>query len=305
MDKILIITGPTASGKTEFAIECAKRFNGEIISADSMQIYKGINIGTAKPTKQELAQVKHHLIDFIDLNKEYSVQQFVDSALKLIEQIKGRGKLPIVVGGTGLYIKSLIFPYSFCESPKSQEIREKYTNLLKEKGKEYLYNLLLKKDKDACQRIHINDTKRVIRALEICETTGKTKTQQNNEGLTPRFEYILVALTMDRSILYKRIDERVDKMFEKGLVNEITALIKNNLVDKSSQCMQAIGYKEFFKFLNGDSTLNETKELIKKNSRNYAKRQLTFIRGMPDVMWFDILNERDKAIDYIKLKLGE
>lgn len=305
MDKILIITGPTASGKTEFAIECAKRFNGEIISADSMQIYKGINIGTAKPTKQELAQVKHHLIDFIDLNKEYSVQQFVDSALKLIEQIKGRGKLPIVVGGTGLYIKSLIFPYSFCESPKSQEIREKYANLLKEKGKEYLYNLLLKKDKDACQRIHINDTKRVIRALEICETTGKTKTQQNNEGLTPRFEYILVALTMDRSILYKRIDERVDKMFEKGLVNEITALIKNNLVDKSSQCMQAIGYKEFFKFLNGDSTLNETKELIKKNSRNYAKRQLTFIRGMPDVIWIDILNERDKAIDYIKLKLGE
>ena len=302
MDKVLIITGPTASGKTEFAIECAKKFNGEIISADSMQIYKDLNIGTAKPTKEELSQAKHHLIDFVDLDKEYSVQQFVDSALKLIEQIKGQGKLPIIVGGTGLYIKSLIFPYSFCESPKSQEIRDKYSALLKEKGKEYLYNLLLKKDKDACQRIHINDTKRVIRALEIYETTGKTKTQQNNEGLSPRFEYILVALNMDRSILYKRIDERVDKMFENGLVQEIETLIKNKLVDKSSQCMQAIGYKEFF---NGDLALNEIKELIKKNSRNYAKRQLTFIRGMPNVMWFDILNEKDKALDYIKLKLGE
>ena len=302
MDKVLIITGPTASGKTEFAIECAKKFNGEIISADSMQIYKDLNIGTAKPTKEELSQAKHHLIDFVDLDKEYSVQQFVDSALKLIEQIKAQGKLPIIVGGTGLYIKSLIFPYSFCESPKSQEIRDKYSALLKEKGKEYLYNLLLKKDKDACQRIHINDTKRVIRALEIYETTGKTKTQQNNEGLSPRFEYILVALNMDRSILYKRIDERVDKMFENGLVQEIETLIKNKLVDKSSQCMQAIGYKEFF---NGDLALNEIKELIKKNSRNYAKRQLTFIRGMPNVMWFDILNEKDKALDYIKLKLGE
>ncbi len=302
MDKVLIITGPTASGKTEFAIECAKKFNGEIISADSMQIYKDLNIGTAKPTKEELSQAKHHLIDFVDLDKEYSVQQFVDNALKLIEQIKAQGKLPIIVGGTGLYIKSLIFPYSFCESPKSQEIRDKYSALLKEKGKEYLYNLLLKKDKDACQRIHINDTKRVIRALEIYETTGKTKTQQNNEGLSPRFEYILVALNMDRSILYKRIDERVDKMFENGLVQEIETLIKNKLVDKSSQCMQAIGYKEFF---NGDLALNEIKELIKKNSRNYAKRQLTFIRGMPNVMWFDILKEKDKALDYIKLKLGE
>lgn len=302
MDKVLIITGPTASGKTEFAIECAKKFNGEIISADSMQIYKDLNIGTAKPTKEELSQAKHHLIDFVDLDKEYSVQQFVDSALKLIEQIKGQGKLPIIVGGTGLYIKSLIFPYSFCESPKSQEIRDKYSALLKEKGKEYLYNLLLKKDKDACQRIHINDTKRVIRALEIYETTGKTKTQQNNEGLSTRFEYILVALNMDRSILYKRIDERVDKMFENGLVQEIETLIKNKLVDKSSQCMQAIGYKEFF---NEDLALNEIKELIKKNSRNYAKRQLTFIRGMPNVMWFDILKEKDKALDYIKLKLGE
>lgn len=305
MKRILIITGPTASGKTDFAISCAKELNGEIISADSMQIYRNLDIGTAKPNLTERQDIPHYLIDEVEAGEEYSVQQFVKSARERIDDITSRGKLPIVVGGTGLYIKSLIYPYSFASSKKDVELRKKYNKLLNEKGKEYIFSLLASKDKLASEKIHPNDTKRVIRALEIIEQTGRTKSEQNIEGQKPIYDYVLVALTMDREVLYKKINDRVDKMFDKGLVQEVKTLFDKGKVSWESQSMQAIGYKEFKNYFSSAISLDELKELIKKNSRNYAKRQLTFIRGLENVVWFDIEKEREKALKYVVSRFKE
>ena len=238
---ILIITGPTASGKTGLAIECAKRFNGEIISCDSMQIYKHLNIGTAKATEEEQSQVKHHLIDVVSPEEEFSVQEYVKLAKEHIDDIISRNKLPIIAGGTGLYIKSLIYPYSFCGAPKNEEIRKKYQNILQTNGKEFLYEILKQKDFDASKRIHINDTKRVIRALEIFDSTGIEKTKLNSKELKPLYNTVFVVLNPDdRDVLYTKIN----------------------------QSMQAIGYKELFDLEDNKTTELGTRELIKKNSRN-------------------------------------
>jgi len=299
---IIIVTGPTATGKTSLGIKLANMFNGEIISADSMQIYKEMNIGTAKPTKEEQSAVKHHLIDFIDPKDEYSVQEYVKSADSIIENLFKNNKMPIIVGGTGLYIKSLIYPYSFCNAPKNEEIRQKYNEILLKYGKEKLYTILQEKDPESCKNIHMNDTKRVIRALEIYDITGKAKTNLNKPELKPKYKAITIALNMPREILYERINLRVEKMFEEGLVEEINNLIKNGVTFKM-QSMQAIGYKEFYDYFNNNCELNIVKELIAKNSRNYAKRQITFIKGLKDVVWFNPLTEEDKIIDYIKSKI--
>lgn len=300
---ILIITGPTATGKTKLAIECANLFNGEIISSDSMQIYKKLDIGTAKPNKEELSQAKHHMVDIVEPNEEFSVQEFVSLADKKIEELIKDQKLPIIVGGTGLYIKSLIYPYSFCSAPKDENIRNKYKLLLETNGKEYIYNLLKQKDPDAANKIHLNDTKRVIRALEICEITGNKKTEMNNEEVEPRYNYILIALNLPREELYERINTRVDIMFKLGLLEEISALKKEGIINENCQSMQAIGYKEFFKYFNNELSIEEVKELICKNSRNYAKRQITFIKGLKNAIWFNPLTEKDKIIQYIKEEL--
>ena len=300
---ILIITGPTASGKTKLGIDCANLFNGEIVSADSMQIYKELNIGTAKPDKKELSMAKHHLIDVVKPNEEFSVQQFVSYADKIIEDLFNKNKLPIIVGGTGLYIRSLIYPYSFCKAPKNEEIRKKYNNLLKLKGREYIYSLLQEKDPVACEKIHMNDTKRVIRALEICKITGTSKTEMNSEELNPKYNYIFIALNMPREQLYERINQRVEIMFNQGLLGEIEDLKEQNKINKENQSMQAIGYKEFFDYFDGNISIDEVKELIAKNSRNYAKRQITFIKGFKNVNWFNPLTEYDKIITFIKQEL--
>ena len=297
MGKILIITGATATGKTAFAIECAKELNGEIISCDSMQIYRLLDIGTAKPTLEEQSAVPHHLIDVVDAGDEFSVQQFVTLASKRIEEIESRGKLPIIVGGTGLYIRSLIYPYSFCSSKKDEKIRDELNKILDEKGGAYLYSMLENVDMESAKKIHKNDTKRVIRALEIFKTTGKKKSEQTIEEVKPRYDYVLVALTMPREKLYERINKRVDLMFEIGLENEISSLLKNGVVNKNSQSMSAIGYKEFFDYFEGKKSIDETRELIKKNSRNYAKRQETFIRGFKDAKWFE---DKGEALRYVK-----
>lgn len=297
MGKILIITGATATGKTAFAIECAKELNGEIISCDSMQIYRLLDIGTAKPTLEEQSAVPHHLIDVVDAGDEFSVQQFVTLASKKIEEIESRGKLPIIVGGTGLYIRSLIYPYSFCSSKKDEKIRDELNKILDEKGGDYLYSMLENVDMESAKKIHKNDTKRVIRALEIFKTTGKKKSEQTIEEVKPRYDYALVALTMPREKLYERINKRVDLMFEIGLENEISNLLKNGVVNKNSQSMSAIGYKEFFDYFEGKKSIDETRELIKKNSRNYAKRQETFIRGFKDAKWFE---DKSEALSYVK-----
>lgn len=303
MSKILLITGATATGKTELAIECAKQFNGEIISSDSMQIYKYLDIGTAKPSQLEQQQAKHYMIDIVGPNEEFSVEQFVTQAISIINDIESRGKLPIIVGGTGLYLRSLIYNYSFCSSQKNQQIRDQYNKLLQEKGKEYLYNLLCSVDKESAQRIHINDTKKIIRALEIYKTTGKKKSDRSETEKQFRYDFIMIALTSNREVLYKRINDRVDKMFQLGLEDEIKMLLEKNLVNRDSQSMSAIGYKEFFDYFDHKQTLEETKELIKKNSRHYAKRQETFIRGLPNVKWFDLSIDKNQILEYISSQL--
>ena len=300
MNKILIIAGPTASGKTEFAIKCAKEFNGEIISADSMQIYKKLNIGTAKPSKEETKQAVHHLIDFVDPSENFSVQQYVSSAKIEIDNIISRGKLPIIVGGTGLYIKSLIYPYSFASSPKNEDLRSELNKLAEEKGVDYVYGLLETKDPESAYKIHPRDTKRVIRALEICMSTGKKKSELNIEENKKEYDYLMLVLNPDRNILYDKINNRVDKMFDLGLEEEIKMLVNNKVVTKDSQCMQAIGYKEFFDYFENKTTYEELKESIKKHSRNYAKRQITFFRGFEDAIWLNDEDSKTKSFLAIK-----
>ena len=300
MNKILIIAGPTASGKTEFAIKCAQEFNGEIISADSMQIYKKLNIGTAKPSKEETKQAVHHLIDFVDPGENFSVQQYVSCAKTEIDNIISRGKLPIIVGGTGLYIKSLIYPYSFAQSPKNEDLRNELKKLAEEKGIDYIYSLLETKDPESAYKIHPRDTKRVIRALEICMSTGKKKSELNTEENKKEYDYLMLVLSPDRKILYDKINNRVDKMFDLGLEEEIKTLVNNKEVSKESQCMQAIGYKEFFDYFENNTTYEELKESIKKHSRNYAKRQITFFRGFEDAIWLNDEDSKTKSFLAIK-----
>ena len=300
---ILIITGPTATGKTELAIDIAKKYNGEIISADSMQIYKYLDIGTAKPTLEEQSKIKHHLIDFVAPNMEYSVQQFVAEADLIIKDLFKKGKLPIIVGGTGLYIKSLIYPYTFCSAPKDENVRNKYKEMLAKEGKEYIYNLLLDRDSEAASKIHCNDTKRVIRALEINELTGKKKSELNLEDNNYKYNVIFVALDLPREQLYDRINKRVEKMFELGLLSEVKNVISSNLANFDNQSMQAIGYKEFSSFFSNEININELIELISKNSRNYAKRQITFIKGFKDVKWFNPIEERNEIYKFVEERL--
>lgn len=300
MRKILIITGPTASGKTKLALRCAKQLDGEIISADSMQVYRHLNIGTAKITKLEMQGIRHHLIDVVNPDQEFSVGQFVTLARDIIEDIFSRNKVPIIVGGTGLYIKSLIYPYTFASTPKNNDVRQKYKDLLEKNGQDYLYNLLKQKDSIASQKVHPNDTKRVIRALEIIELSGKTKSEQNLENIAPAYDYLLVAIDLDRQVLYDRINKRVDNMFNSGLVSEVKKLIESKLVTFDCQSMQAIGYKEFKDYFNGTIGLSQLKDLIKQHSRNYAKRQLTFIRGFDNVLWLKNIEEIEQTLIHIK-----
>ncbi len=305
MNKILIITGPTASGKTAFALSCAQKFNGEIISADSMQIYRYLNIGTAKATTQEQSQVPHHLIDILEPNEEFSVQQFVELAQEKIAEIVQKGKLPIIVGGTGLYIKSLIYPYSFGKTAKNEQIRAHYNQILNEKGRDFLFEILQKKSAEKATKIHKNDTKRVIRALEILSNNPTEKGTVNlEENGQPRYNYVLVALDFSRDELYDRINKRVEKMFDEGHLDEVQALIKAGKINQNNQSMQGIGYKELFDLFANKTNLETTKDLIKRNTRNYAKRQFTFFRGLENVFWLNLKKEgTTKALKLLQEKL--
>lgn len=282
--KILIIGGPTASGKSSFAIEMAHLLNGEIISCDAMQIYKHLNIGTAKVTKEEMNGIPHYLLDFVELNQNFSVSDYKILAQQCIDEIISRGKLPIIVGGTGLYIDALLYPYEFGNDMFDRSVRDKYQELLKEYGKQYLYDLLKTKDVEWANSLHVNDVKRVIRALEIIELGGKriNKTERVSE-----YNFKFVCLTDEREKLYQRIDDRVDKMVQNGLIEEIKNLI-NIGADFNSQGMQSIGYKEWQRFFDGLETKEEAINKIKSNTRHYAKRQLTWFRHRENVTWFNI-----------------
>ncbi|MBR5192672.1 MAG: tRNA (adenosine(37)-N6)-dimethylallyltransferase MiaA [Clostridia bacterium] len=282
MNKILIICGPTASGKTALAIECAKLLNSEVVSADSMYIYKGLNIGTAKPTTEEMNNIKHHLIDVVEPTTTFSVGDYKELAKPIIDDLLTKNKVPVICGGTGFYINSILYDLSYGNAGKNLDAREKYFNMAKELGNIAVYNELFRVDKESAEKLHPNDLKRVIRALEIYESGYKKSAQ--NDSLTPIYEYDAYTINHEREILYSRIDQRVDIMVNSGLVNEVNGLIDTG-IDINFQCMQGIGYKEIYSYLKNEISLTEAIEKIKLNTHHYAKRQITFFKKLPNLQY--------------------
>lgn len=296
---VIVICGPTASGKTALSIELAKRINGEIVSADSMQIYKDMNIGSAKVTPEEMQGIKHYLIDFVSPDQRYSVANYKLDAKQAIEEILNKGKTPIVVGGTGLYIDSLIYEIEYNDIKINEDYRKKLENIKEKEGLEKLYEMAVKIDPIAMQKISKNDSKRIMRILEIYEATGKTKTEQEAESRTKEvsYNYKVFAITMDREKLYDRINKRVDIMLEKGLIEEVENLL--NKYKEFPTAMQGLGYKEVRDYLEGNLSKQEMIDTIKQESRRYAKRQLTWFRKNKQTIWIDGLNNTDENINII------
>ncbi len=283
MKKILVICGATASGKTKLAVDCALKLNSEVISADSQLIYKELNIGTAKPLKEEMRGVKHHMIDIIDPTDRFSVSDYEKSALPIVEKLISESKIPVICGGTGFYINSLLFDLSYGKTAADEEVRLKYTLFFEKYGKQALYEKLREVDPVTAEKLHPNDIKRLIRALEIYELSGKRKSEQN-DGFLPRFDYTAVAIDYPRDELYDRINKRVDNMFDDGLINEVKGLLSRG-IDENYQCMQAIGYKEVVSGLKNGDLQSTMSDIIKLNTRHYAKRQLTFFKKLPNLVW--------------------
>lgn len=284
MNRVLIICGATATGKTSLAVDCAKAMNTEIISADSQLVYRGLNIGTAKPTYAEMQGIRHHLIDVVDCREPFTVSDYEERAIPIINRLLEEGKTPIVCGGTGFYINSILYSLSYGNAKADANKRAKYEAVLAERGKEYLFSLLEQVDPETAVKLHPNDTKRVIRALEIYEISGKRKSEQNDDKLKPRYDYLAVAIDYPREALYQRINCRVDVMFNSGLIDEVKGL-KARGIDENCQSMSAIGYKEVLeglKFGYNDSTM---RDIIKKNTRHYAKRQKTFFKKLNGIVW--------------------
>lgn len=279
MTKILIITGLTGSGKSNLAIEIAKLYNGEIISADSVQIYKGLDIGSAKESKVTMSQISHHLIDIKEFNETYNVGEFVNDCNIAITNILSKNKLPIIVGGTGLYIKALMEGYNLGSTTANEEFRQHYQDLAKENGNLYVWKLLEKQNPEKAKSVHYNNLKRVIRYLEI-EKFGQT--EQNQPSILSHYEICAVGIVEEREKIYNRINARVDKMIEAGLENEVKTLVNLGANDKC-QSMNSIGYKEWFAYLNNLQSLEETINLIKQHTRNYCKRQLTFLKTINNI----------------------
>ncbi len=286
MIKALFIVGPTASGKTSLSIELAKKFNGEIISADSMQIYKGIHIASAAPDMEEREGIPHHLIEFLDLEDEFSVAEYVKMARKCIKLVAERGKLPIIVGGTGLYISSLLDNIEFTEHSADFELRQELEEKFDTLGAEEMLHLLAEFDKDSAERLHPNNRRRIIRAFEVYKQTGKTITEQNllSKQNDSEIEPLVIGINYEnRELLYGRINQRVDIMLENGLLEEAKA---NYNGSAKSGAFQAIGHKELYGYIEGKCTLSEAAEHLKQQTRRYAKRQLTWFRRDERIKWF-------------------
>lgn len=294
MNRVIVIVGPTASGKTALSISLAKEMNGEIVSADSMQVYKYMDIGTAKPDLEEMSGIKHYLIDEVNPDEEFSVARFKELATKYIDEILDKGKQPIVVGGTGLYINSLLYNIDFSETVSDWELREELKKEALEMGNEYLHDKLKSVDPIAAEKIHKNDLKRIIRALEVYEYSKKTITehQEVSRQIPSKYEFYAYGLKMDRERLYNRINQRVDIMFERGLIEEVKGLVSMGY-DKHSVAMQALGYKELLLYLRDEISLDDAKEIIKMGSRRYAKRQITWFKKTEGVKWIDLDLELD------------
>ncbi len=285
---LIVIVGPTASGKTALSIELAKEYNGEIISADSMQIYKGMSVATAKPTVEEMQGIKHYLIDFLEPETDFSVADYVKLAREAIDEIASKGKIPIVVGGTGLYISSLIDNVKFDDTCSNTELRDELYKIAKEKGNNYLWNELLKIDPETANKVHENNLSRVVRAIEVYRETGIPISQHkiNSRAEKSPYEPVMIGITFkDRSKLYERIEKRVDLMAELGMIDEANEIYSNH---KLATAHQAIGYKELIPYLENNATLEECLDKIKLETRHYAKRQLTWFRRDDRIKWYEI-----------------
>ena len=298
--KVIVIVGPTASGKTALSIELAKKINGEIVSCDSMQIYKDMNIGSAKPTSEEMQGIKHYLIDVVRPDERFSVAEYKRQAEEGIEKIISKGKIPIVIGGTGLYADSLIYGIEYPEIKYDEEYRNALEQKAKTKeGLKELYNKAKEIDEEAIGKISENDKKRIIRILEIYHQTQKTKTELEIESRKNdvKYDYKVFAINMDRNILYERINKRVDLMIENGLINEVKFLLEK--YSSFPTAMQGLGYKEVVQYLNNELTKEEMIDKIKQETRRYAKRQLTWFRKNKETIWLDGLAGIKNNIDII------
>lgn len=297
--KVVVIMGPTAVGKTKLSIDLAKAFNGEIISGDSMQVYKGMDIGTAKIKTEEMQGVPHHLIDIIEPTESFNVAQFQELVTNCIDDITARGKLPIIAGGTGLYIEAVLQQYSYAESVKDEQYRLELERLAEENGVQYVHNMLAEIDQESAERIHPNNVRRVIRALEIYQCTGKKMSEQlekQNDDYV--YDAALIGLAMERERLYDRINRRVDVMVEEGLQEEVRSLYDNGIRD--CQSIQAIGYKELYDYFDEKVTYEQAIENLKQNSRRYAKRQLTWFRNKMNLHWFE-MDQKNEEKNFLEI----
>ncbi|TCT26685.1 tRNA dimethylallyltransferase [Melghiribacillus thermohalophilus] len=284
---VVAVVGPTAVGKTKLSVELAKRFSGEVISGDSMQIYRGMDIGTAKITENEKQGIPHYMIDIKDPDESFSVYEFQQMVQRHIQQIHKRGNLPIIAGGTGFYIHAALYDFQFTDLRRNEQFEQELKEQIEKRGMEPYYERLKEIDPEHAEKIHPNNIRRVIRALEIYETTGKTMTEiQREQTSDSPYHPILIGLEMDRNELYERINRRVDQMMEQGLLDEVTRLYEKGL--KDTQAMQGIGYKEFIPYFEGDISLEEAVEMLKRNSRRYAKRQYTYFKNKLDVRWYSV-----------------
>ncbi len=293
---VVVICGPTASGKSKMAIEIAKELNTEIISADSLAIYKKLDIGTAKPTAEEMLQVKHHMVDCVEPTENFSVGDYCKIAEPILKSLLNKGKIPIICGGTGYYVKSLLYDFSYGNVGAKQEIRDYYQKIALERGNEYLFEILKQKDYETSLKLYPNDLMRVIRALEIVDQTGIKKSDIKDE-LKPKYKFFALTPYYDRDVLYDRINSRVDKMLENGLVGEVKSLMESGITI-DNQCMQGIGYKEVYDAITKDDFSN-LGEIIKQNTRRYAKRQITFFKKLENL---EFVYENYKSVILNKLK---
>ncbi len=303
MDKVICIVGPTASGKTGLAIELAKKIDAEIISADSMQIYKGLDVGTAKVTKEEAQGIPHHIIDVCNVEDKFSVADFKQMCYDKIEEILSRGKKVIIAGGTGLYVNSVVYNMNFDEEDTDLEYRKELENIAKEKGNEYLHQILEELDPESANEIHMNNVKRVIRAIEMAKNNKLKSVHMEEERKriekeNSKYEFFVFCIEQEREYLYNRINLRVDLMVKDGIVEEAKKVYDMKL-PKDNTCMQAIGYKEFFPYFEGIETLDEATETLKKETRHYAKRQLTWFNNKLDCIKLDGSKEKFELVDEI------
>ena len=297
--KVIVICGPTASGKTALSIELAKKINGEIVSCDSMQIYKEMDIGTAKPTKEEMQEIPHYMINTIFPNERYSVADYKKDAKKAIREIIKKGKVPIIVGGTGLYVDSLIYEIEYPDIKFDEKYRQELEEQVRKDGLEKLYNKAKKIDPEAMLKISSNDKKRILRVLEIYKATGKTKTEQERKSREkePEFDYLVYGLNMPREKLYERINLRVDIMIKQGLIKEVEEIYKK--YNEFPTAMQGLGYKEVVEYLQGKVSKEEMIENIKRETRRYAKRQMTWFRKNKQTIWLDTENTKQNNLQII------